>query len=145
MNSLSCVVTAVLREQCEELRSICSRLTEQQVSQERTAQVRSRQAQQRQQQEEDLLFSELWAGDGRAKEELEGARAQSRRHRNEEQRSILCRQMEAAEQQRQRERELKEEEARLLVCSAVITVALISNHHKGETQLTNTHNHCRSF
>ncbi|XP_014265185.3 cilia- and flagella-associated protein 53 [Maylandia zebra] len=102
------------REQCEELRSICSRLTEQQVSQERTAQVRSRQAQQRRQQEEDLLFSELWAGDGRAKEELEGARAQSRRHRNEEQRSILCRQMEAAEQQRQRERELKEEEARLL-------------------------------
>uniref|UniRef100_A0A3B4FYH8 Cilia- and flagella-associated protein 53 n=1 Tax=Pundamilia nyererei TaxID=303518 RepID=A0A3B4FYH8_9CICH len=102
------------REQCEELRSICSRLTEQQVSQERTAQVRSRQAQQRRQQEEDLLFSELWAGDGRAKEELESARAQSRRHRNEEQRSILCWQMEAAEQQRQRETELKEEEARLL-------------------------------
>lgn len=139
------MVAAVLREQCEEVRSIRSRLTEEQVCRERAAQVRNRQEQKRRQQEEDLLFSELWAGDGRAKEEQESARAQSQRHRNEEQRSILCRQMEAAEQQRQRERELKEEEARLLVCSSVITVALISNHHKGETQLTNTHNHCSSF
>lgn len=139
------MVAAVLREQCEEVRSIRSRLTEEQVCRERAAQVRNRQEQKRRQQEEDLVFSELWAGDGRAKEEQESARAQSQRHRNEEQRSILCRQMEAAEQQRQRERELKEEEARLLVCSSVITVALISNHHKGETQLTNTHNHCSSF
>uniref|UniRef100_A0A3Q0SMA5 Cilia- and flagella-associated protein 53 n=1 Tax=Amphilophus citrinellus TaxID=61819 RepID=A0A3Q0SMA5_AMPCI len=102
------------REQCEELRSIQSRFSEQQVSRERASQVRSRQKQQQRQQEEDRLFSELWAGDRRAKEEQESTRVQSQQQRNEEQRSFLKKQMEATEQQRQQEKELREEEAQLL-------------------------------
>ncbi|KAM8827650.1 cilia- and flagella-associated protein 53 isoform 2-T2 [Spinachia spinachia] len=101
------------REQCEELRGIQSRRTEQQVCEERAAQVRSRQWQREQQEQEEELMEELWEADRRAKEEKEAQREEQRRQRSKEQLDDIRSQMEEAEQQRKTHRELRDEEAEL--------------------------------
>jgi len=113
------MLSAVFREQCEELRSVQSRRREQQVCLDRAAQVRDRQVQQQQLQQEERLFQQLWEADRRAKDKQESLRLQRRRQGDAEQLHFLRSQMEEAERQRQQETELREEEARLLVCSSL--------------------------
>lgn len=79
--------------------------------------MRSRQEQLQLQQQEEKMFDELWEADRRAKEEGEAQRAQRQQQRNMEQLDFIKSQMEAAEQQRRQHKELREEEARLTVCT----------------------------
>lgn len=84
---------------------------------ERAAQVRSCQEQLQLQEQEEKMFDELWEADQRAKEEREAQRVWRQQQRNAEQLDFIKSQMEAAEQQRQQHKELREEEARLMVCT----------------------------
>lgn len=87
---------------------------------ERAAQLQTRKELRQHQQDEEKLFAELWEADRQAKEERESQQLQRQQHKNMEQMDLLRTQIETAEQQRQQAKQLKEEEARLLVCIVVI-------------------------
>ncbi|KAM8854161.1 cilia- and flagella-associated protein 53-like isoform 2-T3 [Synchiropus picturatus] len=104
----------LFREKCQELRNNQSRQLVQHVSTDRAGQLRSRKEQLERLRLEDEMFNQLWAADGRAKEERERQRVQKEQERGEELMKELKMQMEASEEQRRRDRVLKEEEAHLL-------------------------------
>lgn len=122
------VILCVDRERCEELRTIQSRRTEQQVCSERAAQVRSRQEQEEQRQREEKVFDELWEADRRAKEKREEQRVQRQQQRDMQQLDVIRRQMEEAEQQRQQQRQLRDDEAELMVCTHTYTYSIYTVH-----------------
>ncbi|XP_034047737.1 cilia- and flagella-associated protein 53 [Thalassophryne amazonica] len=101
----------LFREQCEELRHIQTKRTEEDLCLQRAAQMQTRRELQQQQQKEAQLFAKLWDADQHAKEERNQRQVQEQRQRNLEQLDFLRAQMEDSQKRHEQERHLKEEEA----------------------------------
>ncbi|KAM5192864.1 cilia- and flagella-associated protein 53 [Mantella aurantiaca] len=102
------------REQCEELRTLKSRMHQTEVCTERMAQLVLKEELEKQRKEEENLFAELWERDRLAKVENEEKKTQKQKELNREMLDVLQAQRAAAEGQKMEEKRLKEEEAHLL-------------------------------
>ncbi|XP_063312870.1 cilia- and flagella-associated protein 53 [Pelobates fuscus] len=102
------------REQCEELRSLRSKITQNEVCTERMAQLILKDELNRQRKEEDDLFAELWEKDRMAKEKREEKDSQRQWKLNRQMSNVLQAQRAASEAQKIEEKRLKAEEAQLL-------------------------------